>query len=152
MCTTTTENIDRTQDAYNMQILQELNTFRWSRMTLMNDSSARLINSTLYGSLKIQRHPTIGFPHLYDSRNLVLSSVNCFSVPIIQCSFCENSFENVFFFLNLHGIDESVKSSQMSATEEKCKKMTTEGASHGRAESKARSQRQDQSSSTKHAA
>ena len=57
-----------------------------------------------------------------------------------------------FFFFLTRNIDESVKASQVSAAEEKCKKMTTKGASHERAESEARSQRQDQSSSTKHAA
>ena len=55
------------------------------------------------------------------------------------------------FFFFAHGIDESVKASQVSATEEKCKKkMTTKGASDERAKSEAGSQRQDQSSSTKH--
>ena len=62
--TTTKENIDQPRNACNVQILQNLNTFRWSRMTLMNDPSTRWIkikihvfsDSTLFGSLKIQRH------------------------------------------------------------------------------------------------
>ena len=49
-------------------------------------------------------------------------SATCFSKRHAEVALESNHCLDAFFFFFGHGIDESVKASQMSATEEKCKK------------------------------
>ena len=45
---TTSESTDRTQSAYNMQVLQDWYTFHWSRMPLLSDPAAKLIRMKVH--------------------------------------------------------------------------------------------------------